>query len=295
MDGKAAVSGVVALAVALAGCSSTKALRVGSKNFTEQLVLGEIVAQYLEAKQARPVERRLNLGGTLLAHQALEAGEIDLYPEYTGTALATVLKSDLATDPGVAFARCRQEYRQRMNLEWLEPLGFNNSFAMTVRGEDARAKNLRTLTEAAEAGPWRLGVGHEFQSRSDGFPILMKAYPLRQETAPRAMDLGLMFQALEQKSVDMIAANTTDGLLEGRDFVVLEDDKSVFPPYQAALVVRQDTLAANAGLAETLGQLSGKLDEAAMRRLNKAVDVDKKQPRDVAREWLVSSGLLPAK
>ncbi len=276
----------------LASCQRATGLRVGSKNFTEQLVLGEIIAQHLEHRLGQPVERRLNLGGTLLAHQALQAGEIDLYPEYTGTALTSVLKAPAVSDAAIVLDQVRQFYRAQAQAEWLDPLGFNNSFAMVVRGEDARRLHLATLTEAGAVKDfWQLGVGFEFQTRPDGLPALAKIYHLELKTAPRPMDLGLMFQALMQKSVNMIAANSTDGLLAGADVAILKDDQAAFPPYQAAIVVRQDRLAATPKLREALNELSGKIDDAAMRRMNAEVDVKKRPPREVAAEWLRSAGL----
>ena len=275
-----------------AACQRPALLKVGSKNFTEQLVLGEIIAQHVERRLGQPVERRLNLGGTLLAHQALQAGEIDLYPEYTGTALTSVLKAPAVSDGAIVLEQVRQYYRQQAGAEWLDPLGFNNSFAMVVRGEDARRLNLATLTEAGAVKDfWQLGVGFEFLTRPDGLPTLTKVYRIEPKGAPRSMDLGLMFQALMQKSVNMIAANTTDGLLEGADVVILKDDQAAFPPYQAAVVARVDTLAANPALRAALAELSGKIDDRAMRRMNAQVDVEKRPPREVAAEWLKAAGL----
>ena len=292
MAGAKLLPAVIGAALLLTDCQRAPGPRVGSKNFTEQLVLGEIIAQHLEHRLGRPVERRLNLSGTLLAHQALQAGEIDLYPEYTGTALTSILKAPAVSDAGIVLEQVRQFYRHQARAEWLDPLGFNNSFAMVVRGEDARRLGLTTLTEAgAVANFWQLGVGFEFQTRPDGLPAMTRIYHLRLKGAPRSMDLGLMFQALMQKSVNMIAANTTDGLLAGADVTILKDDQAAFPPYQAAVVVRQDRLAGTPGLREALNELSGKIDDAAMRGMNAEVDVKKHAPRAVAAEWLKSAGL----
>jgi osmoprotectant transport system substrate-binding protein len=286
------LSAVIVLLALLASCQREPGLRVGSKNFTEQLVLGEIIAQHLERRLGKPVERRLNLGGTLLAHQALQAGEIDLYPEYTGTALTSVLKAPAVGDAAIVLQQVRQYYRAQAQAEWLDPLGFNNSFAMVVRGEDARRLKLTTLSDAGAVKDfWQLGVGFEFQARPDGLPTLTKVYRMELNGAPRSMDLGLMFQALMQKSVNMIAANSTDGLLAGADVAILKDDQAAFPPYQAAIVVRQDRLSGTPGLREALVALSGKIDDAAMRQMNSQVDVKKRTPREVAAEWLKSAGL----
>lgn len=286
------LTGLIACALLLAGCSRARAIKVGSKNFTEQVLLGEIVAQHIEKRLGVPIERRLNLGGTLLAHQALINGEVDLYPEYSGTAYTAVLKLDPTSDPGIVFERVRMEYRARMQIEWLDPLGFNNSFVMVVRGDDARTHRLETITDAVNyAEGWKLGVGYEFQERPDGLTCLMRSYKLRWRAAPKSMDLGLLYEALAQKQVTMVAANATDGLLSARDLKVLRDDKSAFPPYQAALAVRAETLAAFPALRPALAELSGKLGDESMRKLNFEVDSKKRPVRDVAAEFLRSTGL----
>jgi osmoprotectant transport system substrate-binding protein len=276
----------------LAGCGPRTHLVVGSKNFTEQLILGEIIAQHLEARLHQPVERKLDLGGTLLAHQALLSKDIDMYPEYTGTAFTNVLKRSGVTDPAVVLEQVRAEYSSAYHLDWLDPLGFDNSFAMTVRGPDARARHLQTLSDAA-ADPmgFTLGAGYEFLTRPDAYAALNKAYAIKWNAAPKSMDLGLLYQALEQKQVSMAAANTTDGLLNKLDVTVLKDDKHVFPPYQACIVIRQDTLAAHPNLRAILSELSGKLSDTEMRNLNYAVDAQHRPVRDVAKEFLQKAGL----
>jgi osmoprotectant transport system substrate-binding protein len=284
--GRTKTLALLTLAGLLAGCSRQHVLVVGSKNFTEQLILGEIIAQHVEDRLRIKVDRRLNLGGTLLAHQALISGGIDLYPEYTGTALTAVLKLPPSSDPDAVFETVRKEYRSRFRVEWLPPLGFNNSFVMVVRGDDARACHLETVSQAAVCRPWQLGEGYEFQTRPDGYPALVKAYPLRWAGPPRTMDLGLLYQALEQNQVSMIAANGTDGMLAKLDVTVLRDDKSVFPPYQAAIAVRSEALARFRGLRETLEELSGKISEQTMRRLNYEVDGEHKPVADVAAGFL---------
>jgi len=269
------------------GCSRSRPLVVGSKNFTEQIVLGEIVAQQIERRLPEKVERKLDLGGTLLAQQALEQGEIDLYPEYTGTALTAVLKQAPSSDPATVLQRVRAEYRRRWNLVWLDPLGFNNTFAMVVRGPEARAGGLETLSDAAARKQgWLLGVGYEFLQRPDGLPGLLRTYHLPLDGSPKSMDLGLLYSALEQRQVDMAAANATDGMLSALDVQVLRDDKHYFPPYQAALVVRGQTLGAHPGLRAALDELAGKLDDAAMRKLNYQVDGKHRPVSEAAREWL---------
>jgi glycine betaine/choline ABC-type transport system substrate-binding protein len=279
-------------ALALAGCSGERAIVVASKNFTEQVILGEILAQHLERRLGRRVDRKLNLGGTLLTHQALVTGEIDLYPEYTGTALTVILKLPPSSDAAAVLARVREEYRRQWGVEWLDPLGFNNTFAMAVRGETARRENLVTLSDAARRpGGWVLGMGYEFQQRPDGLQGLTKTYNLTWREPPKSMDLGLLYKAIEQGQVDMISGNATDGLLSVMDLKVLADDRSYFPPYQAAVLVRSESVERRPGLRQALAELSGQVSDQAMQRLNHRVDGKKLPVAVVAREFLESAGL----
>ena len=260
---------------------------VGSKNFTEQEILGEIAAQQLERRLGARVTRKLGIGGTLLAHEALVAGEIDLYPEYTGTALTAVLKLPIASDPKAVFDTDAKEYRSRWKLVWLSPLGFDDTFAMVIRGSDARASGIGTLSQAAQRKKgWVLGVGYEFLQRPDGLRGLQNAYALPLEGTPRTMDLGLLYAALEQGQVDLVAANSTDGLLAERDFKVLGDDKGYFPPYEAALVVGEGLFSREPKARAALEELSGKLTTATMRKLNNLVVGKHHRPADVAKEFL---------
>jgi osmoprotectant transport system substrate-binding protein len=275
-------------ALALASCGGHAHIVVGSKNFTEQVIIGEILAQQIERQMHVPVERYLNLGGTMLVHEAMVQGSIDLYPEYTGTALMAVLKRPPATDPAAVLAEVRAAYQSRWKLAWLSPLGFNNTFAMMVRGDAARSGNLATLSDAARAGAWRMGVGAEFQQRADGLPGLLKAYGLRLDGEPVTMDLGLLYAALDSHKVDMIAANSTDGPAAVRDVTILDDDRRYFPPYDCAVVVREETLASYPGLRGALEQLSGKLTAETMRRLNQQVDGDRQPAARVAAKFLDS-------
>jgi glycine betaine/choline ABC-type transport system substrate-binding protein len=276
----------------IGSCSPKHRIVVGSKNFTEQVILGEIIAQHLENRLHQSVVRKLNLGGTLLAHQAMLARDIDLYPEYTGTAFTNVLKRSGVTDPVVVLDRVRTEYATGMQIAWLDPLGFASTFAMTVRGDDARSRHLETLSDAvADPAGFTLGAGYEFLTRPDGYPVVTQNYPIRWNAAPKSMDLGLLYTALTQKQVSMVAANSTDGLLNKLDVKVLKDDKQAFPPYQACIVVRSDTLADNPELRKTLSELSGKISDNTMRAMNYAVDVEHKQVREVATEFLQKAGL----
>ena len=287
-----ALAPLLLVTVVYIGCGPRNHIVVGSKNFTEQLILGEIIAQHIEARLHQPVERKLDLGGTLLAHQALLSKGIDMYPEYTGTAYTNVLKRSGVTDPAVVLEQVRAEYSSGFHVDWMDPLGFENSFAMTIRGEDARSRHLKTLSDAA-ADPlgFKLGAGYEFLTRPDAYGALNRAYNIKWTAAPRSMDLGLLYQALEQKQVSMAAANTTDGLLNKLDVTVLSDDKHVFPPYQACIVVREDALAAYPNLRAILTELSGKISDTEMRNMNYAVDAQHRPARDVAKEFLQRAGL----
>jgi glycine betaine/choline ABC-type transport system substrate-binding protein len=287
--------GCVAALLVLCGCANSGAkrtIKVGSKNFTEQVVLGEIVAQHLEHRLHQGVERRLNLGGTLLAHEALLNREIDLYPEYTGTALAAVLKQSLENDPATVLANVRSAYASRFHIDWLDPLGIDDSFAMVITGTEARAKNLSTLSDARRSGQaWTLGVGYEFEQRTDGLAALNKAYNLRWNAAPKTMDLGLLYKALEQGQVTMIAANATDGLLSKMDLKLLDDDKHAFPPYQVCILARQDSMRDTPGLREALAELSGKFTNQRMQELNFQVDGRHRPVAEVAAEFLKQASL----
>ena len=280
--GRAALLGLIVL---LAACSSSNpTVVVASKNFTEQVILGEIIAAQIERRLHIDVDRKLNLGGTLLAHEALTSGSIDLYPEYTGTALTEVLRRPIEKDAAVVLDQVRQGYRA-LHVTWLEPFGFNNTFAMVMLAKTANENRVRTLSDAA-ARPWRLAVGSEFTERPDGLTGLVQTYGLKIEGEPVLMDLGLLYAALKTDRVDLAAANATDGMLGHSEFVMLEDDRRYFPPYECAIAVRDDTLKRLPGLQAALAELSGRITGPAMRRMNEEVDIDHKAPADVAREFL---------
>jgi glycine betaine/choline ABC-type transport system substrate-binding protein len=277
-----------ALAVLLAGCQSGPKIVVGSKNFAEQLLLGEIAAQQIERRLNVTVVRKFQIGGTLLAHEALVKGDLDLYPEYTGTALTAVLKQSTQQDPARVLTEVRDGYRQ-WNLRWMDPLGFNNTFAMVVTRADADARHVHTLSDAGAYGPgWKLGAGYEFVQRADGLAGMKKTYGIRLAEKVRTMDLGLLYTALEQRQVDLAAANSTDGQLSGPAFVALEDDKHYFPPYQAAFVVREDAFARFPGLEAALQELSGALTTGSMRELNHQLEGLHRPGPKVTSEWLKS-------
>jgi glycine betaine/choline ABC-type transport system substrate-binding protein len=288
MDRAKILASLITLGLA-SSCSGERPLTVGSKNFTEQVILGEILAQHLERRLSVRVDRKLNLGGTLLTHQALTAGQIDLYPEYTGTALTAILKLPPSSEASAVLAQVRDEYRRRWRVAWLDPLGFNNTFAMAIRGDLARREGLETLTQASRRREgWVLGMGFEFQQRPDGLAGLLRTYGLRMREPPKSMDLGLLYQAIEQGQVDLISANATDGMLSVMNLKILRDDQNYFPPYQAAVLVREESLARFSGLRAALAELSGKITDQTMQRLNYQVDGEKRPVADLAREFLNS-------
>ena len=262
-------------------------LVIGSKNFTEQVILGEMLAQQLEAKTGLRVERRFYLAGTYICHQALLAGRIDAYVEYTGTALTAILKQPVESDPAKVLDKVKREYARRFGLNVMDPLGFNNTFAIVVRGETARRLGLHTLSQAVPcAAAWRPGFGYEFMERPDGYQGLVRTYHLTFGQRPRIMDLGLLYRALLEQQVDVVAGNSTDGLIAARDLAVLGDDKHYFPPYQAVPIVRDETLKLHPAVREAIQELSGKVSDAEMRRLNYAVDGEHRDVVEVVHEFL---------
>jgi len=289
---------LVVLALVTVACQSqlqgkSADLVVGSKNFTEQLILGELLAQHIEATTDLKVDRRLNLGGTFICHQGLLSGQLDAYVEYSGTAYAAILKQDPISDPSEVYRRVKQLYRDRFQIEVTEPLGFENTFAMIIRGEDAERLNLKTLSQAAQHTPtWRAGFGYEFIERDDGFPGLARAYGIRFAKRPQVMDLGLMYRALVEKKVDMVAGNSTDGPIARLDLKVLEDDRGFFPPYEAIPLIRQAALAEHPELRESLQQLANILTADEMQNLNYQVEGEFRKIKQVAGDFLHKKGLI---
>ena len=286
---------VVILALLLCACTRQPRIVVGCKNFTEQIILGELIAQQIENKTHLPVERRFYLGGTYIAHQSILAGRIDIYPEYTGTALTAVLKrppdANQEEDRKAVYDLVKSEYEKQFHLTLGPPLGFNDTFAIEVRGDDARRLHLETLSQAAAYTPqWRAGFGYEFMERPDGYKGLVATYGLRFAAAPRIMDLGLLTRALKDHQVDLIAGDATDGLIPALDLFVLDDDKHYFPPYEAVAVVREQTLAEHPEVKQALDDLAGKISDAEMRELNYAVDGQKRDVKEVVREFLRGKG-----
>ena len=281
------------LAAFLISCGSErKTIVVGSKNFSEQALLGEILAQHIEARTHLPVTRRFYLAGSYICQQALLAGRIDTYVEYTGTALTAILHDPIEKDPSAVFGRVKSEYQQRFRLDVLPSLGFNNTFAIVIRGEDARRLNLKSMSDAASHAPqWRAGFGYEFMERPDGYEGLARIYGLRFAEPPRILDLGLLYRALLEKQVDLVAGNSTDGLLSARDLVILADDKHYFPPYEAVPIIRSETEARHPEVGAAIAELGGKISDEEMRKMNFAVDGQHRDAADVAREFLHAKGL----
>jgi osmoprotectant transport system substrate-binding protein len=271
----------------LAGCRARQNTVVaGSKNFTEQIILAEILAQQIEAHTALRLDRRLNLGGTLICHRAMLAGQMDFYVEYTGTALTAVLGEPSSNDTEAVYRKVRDAYRDRFGFEVGPPLGFNNTFAIVVRSEDAQRLKLRTISDLVpHASQWRAGFGYEFMERSDGYPGLTRAYGLKFGAAPSIMDLGLLYRALKEHQVDVVAGSATDGLIIALGMVILEDDRHFFPPYQAVTILRGAALRDHPELRAPLDILGGKLSDAQMRQMNYAVDAEQRDPAAVAREF----------
>ncbi len=266
---------------------------IASKDFTEQDILGELLAQHIESTTQLKVDRRFHLGGSFVCHQAITAGQIDAYIEYTGTAFTAILKQKPIGDPKAVYQQVKTTYTKQFGLEVTEPLGFENTFAIIVRGADSRALNLQTLSQAAKHTPqWQAGFGYEFIEREDGFSGLAKTYGLQFAKSPRVMDLGLIYRALIQKQIDLTAGNSTDGQIARLDLTVLKDDLHYFPPYEAAPIVRQETLKQHPELRQAIAQLGGLISESEMRSLNYQVEGELRDIKEVVREFLQSKGLI---
>jgi len=298
---------ILAATLLLASCGPPRQSRIviGSKNFTESLILGELIAQQIENHTHLPVERRFYLAGSYICHQAILGGRIDIYPEYTGTALTAILKepnvataasavqrSEASKSEDAVYKKVKEEYAGRFNLAVGPPLGFNDTFAIEIRGETARRLNLKTISQSAQYTPqWRAGFGYEFMERPDGYKGLAATYGLRFAAPPRIMDLGLLTRALKDKQLDLIAGNTTDGLIPALDLYVLEDDRHYFPPYEAVPIIRAEALQLHPELKPALDALANKISDEDMRTLNYAVDAQHRDVKEVVRDFLKSKGL----
>ena len=288
--------GLILVALLFSSCTSSHSDRIviGSKNFTESLILGELLAQQIEAKTHLKVERRFYLAGTYICQQAVLAGRIDIYPEYTGTALTAILKQKVGGDKADVYQRVKKEYEARLGLTLGPPFGFNDTFAMEIRGDDARRLGVKTLSQAAAFAPqWRAGFGYEFMERPDGYAGLAAAYGLHFAAPPRVMDLGLLVPALKDHQIDIAAGNATDGLIPALDLFVLEDDRHYFPPYEAVAVVRQQTEQRHPEVIQAVAELGGKITDREMQQLNYALDGQHRDVKDAAQDFLRSKGLIP--
>lgn len=284
--------------VGLTACAPPRSSRItiGAKNFTEQVVLGELVAQEIEAVTGQPVARRFYLAGSYLCQQALISGRIDGYVEYTGTALTAILKQPLPPvgrrDGAMVLRTVTELYASRYAVQVEEPLGFENTFAMVIRGDDARRLGLKTISDAVKVAPqWRLGVGYEFEDRPDGLHGLEETYGLKFAGQPRTMDLGLLYRALASKQVDIAAGNSTDGPIQALGFEVLQDDRHYFPPYQAVPLMRQDSLKSHPQIQVAMDRLAGKVSVDEVRGMNDAVDSKHRDVGEVVREFRKQKGL----
>ena len=292
-------AGIFAFVLLASGCGpkreSPASVRVGSKNFTEQFILGELMAQLLESRTDLKVEREFNLGGTMICHGALTKGEIDLYAEYTGTGLTAVLHREVIASPTAAYDAVAETYRTQFACEWLRPFGFNNTYAITVREDEARARGWRTISDVVPvAGELKAGFTAEFMERPDGYPGLSKSYGFKFGTV-RDLDPGLMYRAVVAREVDVICAFATDGRIAAYNLQPLTDDKEFFPPYYAAPVARQAVLSKHPEIREVLDLLAARIDDATMQRLNYEVDEKKRTARAVGKEFLEGEGFLSGK
>lgn len=285
------------LSLAVGGCKATTTISggdivVGSKNFTEQTILGELLAQQIEATTDLKVDRRPQLGGTFICHSAILTGKIDAYIEYTGTSFTAILQQKVINDPRKVYNLVKLAYEKQFNLELMEPLGFENTFAMIIRGDDAKNNDIKTLSDVTQyTQGMRIGFSYEFGEREDGYPGLSKAYNFQFKQSPKIMDTGLLYRALTQKLVDIVAAASTDGQIARLGLVILEDDKNYFPPYESVPVVRKETLKKYPQLKKTISQLAGILTADEMQQLNYQVEGELRDVKEVVREFRKAKGL----
>ena len=273
-------------------CNSSTGIKVGSKDFTEQFILGEMYALVLE-NQGLQVERKLNLGGTPVAQAGLQSGQIDLYPEYTGTGLLTVLKKPAQSNQKQVFDTVAKAYKEKFNLVWLEPAPMNNTQALVMTQEGSKKYGVKTISQMVVKASQLTMIGPpEFEAREDGLPGLKKAYGDFQLKKFIPADPGLRYKTLNNNQADVAVAFGTDGEISALKLVILEDDKKLFPPYQVAPVIRQETLEQNPGIRDALNTLSPKLTTETMQRLNYEVSGKKREPAEVAKEFLTQEGLL---
>jgi osmoprotectant transport system permease protein len=282
----AAVLLVAIVTAAFSATSRRETIVIGSKNFTEQVILGELLAQAIEHEGGVTVIRKLNLGGTFVCDRGIRAGELDAYVEYTGTAVSAVFHQPVPRDPRRAFERARALYAGA-GVTVLDPLGFNNTFAILVRADDATARGLRTVDDLRAAAPgWTPGFGYEFLQRDDGYPGLVRTYGLQFASQPRAMDLSLIYKALADHQVDVIAGDVTSAMIDALQLTPLEDNRHYFPPYDAVPIVRTASLLRHPAIGRALGRLAGRVSDRDMRAMNAAVDLRHRDVREVIAEFL---------
>jgi len=273
--------------------SGKKGITVGSKNFTEQVILGEMVSTLIEENSDIKVNRKLNLGGTLVCFTALKEGGLDLYVDYIGTGLTVILKKEVIPDWRKVYKIVKDEFQKKFDLIWLEPLGFNNTYTLTMRRKEAEELKIEKISDLRKYTDLLLpGFDHEFMERPDGYPGLIKHYGFKFKKEPREMDSGLMYKAIDEKEVDIIDAFATDGRIPAFDLLILKDDKNFFPPYHAAPLIRKDTLKKYPQIKEILNRLAFKIDDRTMQQLNSQVDEEGKRVKDVARDFLEKNGLI---
>jgi len=288
---------VLALVLLITSCNpnsfhNNADIIIASKDFTEQDILGELLAQQIEAKTHLKVDLRPRLGGTFICHNAIITGKIDAYIEYTGTAFSAILKQATIHDPQIVYDKLRQAYAQKFNLEVMPGLGFEDTFAMIIRGETAKKYQVKTLSEVAKYTPQlRAGFGYEFRERQDGWPGLSQTYGLQFSQSPQIMDLGLIYRALIQKQVDFIAGNSTDAQIARLGLSVLQDDRHYFPPYQPVPIIRQATLQKYPQLREAIAPLIGRISADEMRHLNNLVEAEMRDVKEVVREFRKAKSL----
>ncbi len=284
---------VASLLAVFAGCSQQKSVTIGSKDFGENIVLGEMLAQLIEAKTDIKVNRKLNMGGTFVNFEALQKGDIDIYPEYTGTGLTAQLKMDVIPDPDEAYKTVSEEFQKQFKITWLEPFGFNNTYTLAVTDAVYQQYGVETYSDlAAVAGELVFGAEHEFFNRQDGFDGLVALYGITFKGEPKKMNVSLKYQAIGSGDMDVTDAFATDGPIRQYNLKVLKDDKNFFPPYYAAPIIRTQTLEKYPELKDILNSLSGLLDDAAMTELNYKIDVEGQEAETVAKEFLTAKGLL---
>jgi osmoprotectant transport system substrate-binding protein len=285
------------LALAAASCKSrtgsADTVVVGSKHFTEQEVLGEMLSILIEQRAGLTAVKKLNLGGTMVCFNALRAGDVDVYVEYTGTGLVNILDKEAIRDPDKAYETVKEDFKKKYGLVWLRPLGFNNTYTLTMRKEQAKALGIKTISDLEKyRDRLQPGFDAEFMERPDGYPGLTRHYGFQFKKKPKQMDPGLMYKALQEGAVDVIDGFATDGRIPAYGLVTLKDDRGFFPPYYAAPLARSETLSKYPRLREALNLLGGRISDEAMQKLNFEVDEKERRPADVAREFLKSEGLI---